>query len=168
MDDVGSPLHLWFGTTSDFARGCGVGVTKHCSRPLFAMSPDVWLRWVTTAIGAGGVPVLVAYLSERFPSVLQTGAPKPYNPRLKPWAVFPSPFGPITGRAASSVSRRHADMPIRRYADTPIRRYADTPIPHSPPSVFRPHLFEYRLIPRVVWFEFERSVYRRLGFGNAA
>jgi hypothetical protein len=42
-------------------------------------------------------------------------------------------------------------------ADKPLR-----------PSAFSPHLFEYRLIPRIVWFEFERSLYRRLGFGSAA
>src|SRR5260221_6337656 len=33
---------------------------------------------------------------------------------------------------------------------------------------FRPHLFEYRLVSRIIGLEFESPLYRRLGFGNAS
>lgn len=35
-------------------------------------------------------------------------------------------------------------------------------------SVISVYLFEYRLVSRIIGFEFEGPLYRRLGFGNAA
>jgi hypothetical protein len=107
--------------------------------------------------------------------LLLRSMPWPWMSKLQAPRAFLTPLqqlqpgGPgVFHPGRSRVAPHEAWAKILLRSQGPSDRHTDTPTRLSPSSVFRAYLLEYRLIPRVVWFELEGLLCRRLGFGNAA